>query len=215
MNLILVGPPGAGKGTQAKMICVKYGLAHISTGDMFRETAASGSALGKTLQGYMSQGKLVPDDVVIQVVRERLAKSDCANGFLLDGFPRTVPQAVALDAMLKETGKSIGRVPCLVVEDEVIVRRLSSRRVCPSCGGSFNLISQPPRTENVCDFCKAGLILRGDDNPETIRQRLRVYHDQTHPLIEYYTRAGILCTVEGSRAVEEVFKDIRECIEGK
>ena len=215
MNVILVGPPGAGKGTQAKMIASKYGLAHISTGDMFRETAASGSALGKTLQGYMSQGKLVPDDVVIQVVKERLTKSDCSAGFLLDGFPRTVPQAAALDIMLRETGKKIDRVPCLVVEDEVIVRRLSSRRVCPSCGGSFNLVSQPPETAEVCDFCKAGLVQRADDNAETIRQRLRVYHEQTHPLIDYYTKAGILCTVEGSRTVEEVFKDIRECIEAK
>ncbi|MCX5778583.1 MAG: adenylate kinase [Elusimicrobia bacterium] len=208
MNLILIGPPGAGKGTQAKNIVEKYGIAHISTGDMFRETAASGSEVGKKLQSFMSAGKLVPDDVVIEVVKNRLAKADCVKGFLLDGFPRTDPQAQALDLMLAAGKQKIDAVLCLKIDDSEIVRRLSSRRVCPSCGGSFNLVSQPPKVDGICDFCAAKIVQRADDNEQTIRQRLQVYHQQTSPLIAYYTKRGILNSVDGSRAVNEVFKDL-------
>ncbi|MGA2090721.1 MAG: adenylate kinase [Endomicrobiales bacterium] len=208
MNLILIGPPGAGKGTQAKNIIQKYNIAHISTGDMFRETAASGSEVGKKLQSFMSAGKLVPDDVVIEVVKVRLQKSDCKNGFLLDGFPRTDPQAQALDLMLAANNQKIDAVLCLKIDDNEIVRRLSGRRVCPACGASFNLVSQPPKVEGTCDLCGSKLIQRSDDNEQTIRQRLTVYHQQTSPLIEYYSKRGILHTVDGSRTVNEVFKDL-------
>lgn len=208
MNFILIGPPGAGKGTQAKNLVQKFAIAHISTGDMFRETAASGSELGKKLQSFMSAGTLVPDEVVIDVVKTRLEKSDCAQGFLLDGFPRTTPQAEALDRMLAQTNRHIDAVLCLKIDDNEIVRRLSSRRVCPACGGSFNLVSQPPKVTGKCDLCGAALIQRADDNEQTIRQRLAVYHSQTSPLIDYYTRRGILHAVDGSRTVNEVFKDL-------
>lgn len=208
MNLILLGPPGAGKGTQAKMIAAKYHLPHISTGDMFRETAASGSELGTKLQSFMSQGKLVPDAVVIEVVKERLAKPDCADGFLLDGFPRTVKQAEALDNLLAENKRKIDVVLNIELDDEEIIRRLSSRRVCIGCGGSYNLISQPSKIDGVCDLCGGKVIQRADDNAETIKNRLKVYHNQTSPLIDYYSRAEVLKKVDGSKPVEEVFKSL-------
>lgn len=214
MNLILLGPPGAGKGTQAKMIAAKYRLPHISTGDMFRETAQSGSELGKKLQSFMSAGKLVPDAVVIEVVKARLSQPDCTAGFLLDGFPRTVPQAQELDRILSEKKQKIDSVLCITLDDEEIVRRLSGRRVCPSCGGSFNLVSQPSKIAGKCDYCSTALIQRKDDNPETIRQRLKAYHEQTSPLIDYYTRQSVLCSVDGAKSVEEVFKSISGCIKG-
>lgn len=215
MNLILLGPPGAGKGTQAKVIAAQYKLPHISTGDMFRETAASGSELGKTLQGYMSAGKLVPDEVVIAVVKTRLSKADCAQGFLLDGFPRTVPQAKELDRILSENSRKIDSVLYIYLQEDEIVRRLSSRRVCSACGGSYNTISQPTKVEGKCDLCGGPVVQRADDNEGTIRNRLKAYSEQTSPLIEYYKQAGVLCSIEGSKTVEEVFKNIREFIERK
>lgn len=212
MNLILLGPPGAGKGTQAKMVAAKYKLPHISTGDMFRETAQSGSELGKKLQSFMSAGKLVPDDVVIEVVKTRLSKPDTKNGFLLDGFPRTVPQAQALDRILAEKNGKIDDVVSLSVNGEEIVKRLSSRRVCAGCGASYNTITQPPKVENVCDLCGGKVVQRADDTAETVRNRLRVYNEQTSPLIDYYAKKGVLRDVDGSRPVEEVFKNICEVI---
>ncbi|MFC1500967.1 adenylate kinase [Elusimicrobiota bacterium] len=213
MNLILLGPPGAGKGTQAKLIASKFNLPHISTGDMFRETSSSGSELGKKLQRYMSEGKLVPDDVVIEVVRTRLTKADCKSGFLLDGFPRTVVQAKALDKNLSKEEKKIDLVLSIILDSEEIVKRLSSRRVCESCGASFNTISQPTKVEGICDLCDGKVVQRKDDNPETIRQRLKVYEEQTSPLIEYYSKNGILSQIDGSKAVEEVFKSVCDFIE--
>jgi adenylate kinase len=213
MNLILLGPPGAGKGTQAKKIAAQYDLPHISTGDIFRETASSGTELGKKLQSYMSQGKLVPDEVVIEIVNARLEKPDCRNGFLLDGFPRTVPQAEALDAVLASAGKKIDKVLAMRVDNEEIVKRLSSRRVCPQCGASYNLISQAPKVAGKCDVCASAIVLRADDNPETVRQRLAVYDTQTRPLIDYYGKKGVLREVDGTRTVEEVFKSLRAAIE--
>lgn len=215
MNLILLGPPGAGKGTQAKVIAAQYKLPHISTGDMFRETAASGSELGKTLQSYMTAGKLVPDEVVIAVVKTRLSKADCAQGFLLDGFPRTVPQAKELDRILSENSRKIDSVFYIYLQEEEIVRRLSSRRVCSACGGSYNTISQPAKIEGTCDLCGGAVVQRADDNEGTIRNRLKAYNEQTSPLIEYYKKAGVLCSIEGSKTVDEVFKNIREFIERK
>lgn len=213
MNIILLGPPGAGKGTQAKKIAAEYKLPHISTGDMFRETSASGSELGKKLQGYMSAGKLVPDELVIEIVKERLSKPDCAKGFLLDGFPRTVPQAQALDKALAAAGKKIDRVLTMNVDNEEIVRRLSSRRVCPKCGASYNVISQPPKKDSICDVCGSAVVQRADDNPETIRKRLEVYETQTRPLIEYYKKAGVVREADGTKSVDEVYKSLRAAIE--
>jgi adenylate kinase len=213
MNIILIGPPGAGKGTQAKKIAAKYKIPHISTGDMFRETSQSGSVLGKELQGYMSAGKLVPDELVIKIVMERLAKDDAANGFLLDGFPRTIPQAEALDKALSSVKKKIERVVAIIVEDEEIVKRLASRRVCSACGAAYNTITQPPKKDNQCDACAGKVVQRADDNESTIRKRLAVYKEQTSPIIEYYSRPGIVRKVQGSGAVESIFKAICESIE--
>ena len=212
MNLILLGPPGAGKGTQAKFISEKYGIPHISTGDMFRETAASGSELGKKLQEFMSAGKLVTDEIVIEVVKTRLLKSDTAKGFLLDGFPRTAPQAQALDKILVDQTKKIDAVLSITLADEEIVKRLSSRRVCISCGASYNTVTQVPKADGICDKCSGKVIQRQDDNAQTIRQRLKVYNEQTSPLIEYYIKKGVLKTVEGSGSVEVVFKGLCEFI---
>jgi adenylate kinase len=214
MNLILLGPPGAGKGTQAKSIAAAYHIPHISTGDMFRETAQSGSDLGKKLQSYMSAGKLVPDDVVIEVVQARLAKQDSAQGFLLDGFPRTVPQAQALDTMLASSKRTITAVLSIGLSEEEIIHRLSSRRVCGACGGSFNLVSQPPKKEGICDFCGGKLMQRSDDNPSTIRQRLQAYTEQTSPLIAYYTHAGLLRAADGAQSVDQVFRSLTASLKG-
>ena len=214
MNLILLGPPGAGKGTQAFQIAQKYTLPHISTGDIFRETAKSGSELGKKLQSYMTAGKLVPDELVIEIVQERLIKKDCEKGFLLDGFPRTIGQAQALDKALASKNKNIDKVISILLADEEIVKRLSSRRVC-SCGASYNLITQPPKKADVCDKCGGQLIQRADDNADTIRQRLKVYHDQTSPLIEYYGKDKKLFSIKGDQLVEKVFKDICDILDKK
>jgi adenylate kinase len=208
MNLILLGPPGAGKGTQAKRIAEKYKLPHISTGDIFRETAGSGSDLGKKLQSYMSAGKLVPDDLVVEIVKARLDKDDCANGFLLDGFPRTVVQAQALDGVLKKSGKKIDRVLLIDLTGEEVVKRLSGRRVCAKCGANYNIYFKPPKKEGVCDKCSQDLTQRADDNPETIGKRLKVYDGQTMPLIDYYKKSGVLRSVDGKQSMEEVFKNI-------
>jgi adenylate kinase len=214
MNLVLLGPPGAGKGTQAVQISQKYSLAHISTGDIFRETAKSGSELGKKLQSYMTAGKLVPDELVIEIVNDRLSKPDCQSGFLLDGFPRTIGQAKALDEVLQKNGKKIDKVISIKLDDEEIVGRLSSRRVC-SCGASYNLKTQPPKKEGVCDRCSSKLFQRADDNAETIRQRLKVYHEQTSPLIEYYSNDKKLFAVKGDQSIDMVFKDISGALEKK
>lgn len=208
MNLILLGPPGAGKGTQAKKISSKFHLPHISTGDMFRETAESGSDLGVKLKEYMAAGVLVPDEVVIEVVKERLSKPDCKKGFLLDGFPRTVLQAQSLDKLLKEKNQKIDAVLSIYLSEEEVIKRLSNRRVCSSCGANYNVVTQPPQSSDRCDLCSGKVIMRDDDNPETIKKRLKVYNDQTSPLIDYYSASGVLRKVEGSKPVEEVFKNL-------
>ena len=202
MNLILLGAPGAGKGTQAEMICKALSIPAISTGNIIREALKSGTEMGRKAKSYMDAGKLVPDEVVIGIIEERLAQEDCKNGFILDGFPRTIPQAEALDQM----GVVIDRVIDIEVPDEKIVQRMSGRRVCEVCGASYHLLYKKPETEDVCDKCAGALVQRKDDHPETVAERLKVYHAQTEPLKAYYEKQGKLYIVEGQEAVEDTSK---------
>lgn len=199
MNLILLGAPGAGKGTQAEIICEKLSIPTISTGNIMREAIKNQTELGMKAKSYIDSGALVPDDVVIAIIKERLAQSDCQNGFILDGVPRTVPQAEALDRM----GVVINRVVDIDVADEKIEKRLSGRRVCEKCGSSYHVEYKPSAKEGVCDKCAGTLVIRKDDQPETVRERLRVYHEQTEPLKEYYAKQNKLCTVEGQEEVAD------------
>ena len=199
MNQILLGAPGAGKGTQAEVICSKLSIPAISTGNMIRAALKSGSELGKKVQSYMDAGELVPDEVVIDIIRERLAEPDCADGFVLDGFPRTIAQAEALDKM----GVKIDRVIDINVSDERIIARMSGRRVCEKCGASYHLLYKKPEQEGVCDACAGALVQRKDDHPDTVAQRLRVYHEQTQPLEEYYAKQNKLRVVEGQEEVAD------------
>lgn len=206
-NFILFGPPGAGKGTQAKTISKVYGVIHLSTGDMLREAKED-----PMFAPYMSAGKLVPDNVIVEMVIKRLKKPDCSEGFLLDGFPRTLSQAQELDKFLAGENKKVSAVFCILTENEEIVKRLSGRRVCPACGGSFNVDSMPPKKEGICDLCGANLVQRKDDNPDTIRERLSVYDKQTKVLIEYYEKQGVLAKIDGMLAPEKVFKQIADYV---
>lgn len=197
MNLILLGAPGAGKGTQAEVICKHLSIPAISTGNIIREALANGTEMGLKAKSFIDAGQLVPDDVVIGIIKERLAKDDCQNGFILDGFPRTIPQAEALDSM----GIKIDKVIDIEVPDETIASRLSGRRVCAKCGASFHLEFKKPAKDGVCDACGGELIQRKDDHPDTVLDRLRVYHEQTEPLKDYYEKAGLLTIVEGQEEV--------------
>ncbi|MCI8360861.1 MAG: adenylate kinase [Clostridiales bacterium] len=199
MKLILLGAPGAGKGTQAEVICNKLSIPAVSTGNIIREALKNGTEMGLKAKSYMDEGKLVPDDVVIGIIQERLQKEDCKNGFILDGFPRTIPQAEALDAM----GVEIDRVVSIEVADEKIVERMSGRRVCGKCGASYHMLYKQPSNEGVCDACGGELIRRKDDAPETVEDRLRVYHEQTEPLKDYYAKSGKLRTVQGQEEVAD------------
>ena len=199
MKLILLGAPGAGKGTQAEVICKALNIPAISTGNIIREALAQGTEMGLKAKSFMDEGKLVPDDVVIGIIKERLAKDDCANGFILDGFPRTIPQAEALDAM----GVIIDKVIDIEVPDEKIAARMSGRRVCKDCGSSYHLEYKAPKAEGVCDACDGELIQRKDDAPETVLDRLAVYHKQTEPLKDYYSKKGILRIVEGQEEIAD------------
>lgn len=202
MNIILLGAPGAGKGTQAAVICEKLNIPTISTGNIIREALKNGTEMGLKAKSYMDAGKLVPDEVVIGIVKERLAKDDCANGFILDGFPRTIPQAEALDAM----GVVIDKVIDIEVADEVIVNRLSGRRVCEKCGRPYHLESLKPKVEGICDDCGGTLVQRKDDSIETVKARLDIYHNETEPLKDYYAKQNKLVVVEGQDTVEETSK---------
>ncbi len=213
MNLILLGAPGAGKGTQAKMIAEKYGLAHIATGDILREAVAKGTKLGMKAKEYMDRGELVPDEIVIGIVRERFKEPDCQKGFILDGFPRTLPQAEALDKMLEELGMKVDAVINIAVPEEEVVRRIAYRRTCRKCGAVYHLIYAPPKEDNRCDKCGGELYQREDDKEETVRERYRVYRERTEPLIEYYRKKGLLYEVDGTKSIEEVFKQIEEILE--
>ncbi|WP_419093896.1 adenylate kinase [[Clostridium] scindens] len=212
MKIIMLGAPGAGKGTQAKKIAAKYGIPHISTGDIFRANIKNGTELGKKAKTYMDQGLLVPDELVVDLVVDRVKQEDCKNGYVLDGFPRTIPQAEALDKALTDLGEKMDYAIDVDVPDENIVRRMSGRRACVGCGATYHLEYAPAKAEGICDVCGKELILRDDDKPETVTNRLNVYHEQTQPLIDYYTKAGILKTVDGTADIEDVFQAIVEIL---
>lgn len=209
MKIILMGPPGAGKGTQAEKLVELYQIPHISTGDMFRKAQKDGTELGLKAKSYMEKGQLVPDEVTVGIVKERLAEEDCKDGFLLDGFPRTVQQADALDGILKELDMALDRVINIEVDKSFLVDRLTGRRVCRSCGATFHVTNKVPKVEGVCDKCGGELYQRNDDKIETVSNRLDVYAAQTAPLIEYYQSKGIMSSIDGSRSMEDVLADIR------
>lgn len=213
MNLVFLGPPGAGKGTQAERISEKYGIAHISTGDIFRENIKKGTELGRKAKEYMDRGELVPDEVVIAIVREALSGEECARGFLLDGFPRTVAQADALEKMLEEIGRPLDRVVNLSVPDQVVVERLTARRTCRNCGRNYHLMFNPPKVDGVCDACGGELYQRDDDREETVRARLEEYRRKTQPLIDYYREKGLLVEVAGDGGIDEVTEAIQDALQ--
>lgn len=210
MKIIMLGAPGAGKGTQAKKIAAKYGIPHISTGDIFRANIKNGTELGKKAKTYMDQGLLVPDELVVDLVVDRVNQDDCANGYVLDGFPRTIPQAEALTEALEKMGQKVDYAIDVNVPDENIVRRMGGRRACVTCGATYHMVYAPTKKEGICDTCGGELILRDDDKPETVQKRLNVYHEQTQPLIDYYTNQGILRTVDGTVDIDDVFRAITE-----
>lgn len=208
MKIIMLGAPGAGKGTQAKKIADKYQIPHISTGDIFRANIKNGTELGKKAKTYMDQGLLVPDELVVDLVVDRLGQEDCANGCVLDGFPRTIPQAESLDAALAAKGEVIDYAIDVDVPDENIINRMSGRRACVACGATYHIVHIPTKVEGICDRCGESLILRDDDKPETVKKRLDVYHEQTQPLIDYYTSKNVLKSVDGTQDMETVFQAI-------
>ena len=212
MKIIMLGAPGAGKGTQAKQIAAKYEIPHISTGDIFRANIKNGTELGNKAKEYMDQGLLVPDELTCDLVMDRISQDDCANGFVLDGFPRTIPQAEALDAALAKIDAKMDFAIDVDVPDSHIVNRMSGRRACLNCGATYHITAIPPKQEGICDTCGKELVLRDDDKPETVQKRLDVYHDQTQPLIDYYQKQGILKSVDGTMPMEDVFAGIVEIL---
>lgn len=208
LRTILLGPPGAGKGTQAVKIVEKYGIPHISTGDIFRENIKNGTELGKKAQEYMNRGELVPDELVVEIATDRLLKDDCKEGFLLDGFPRTVFQAEKLDEFLKAHGQKLDVVIDIEVEKQELLTRLTGRRVCRKCGASYHIVNIPPKKEGICDICGGELFQRDDDTVETVENRIEVYKAQTMPLVDYYKKAGNLAEIDGSGDLDRVFADI-------
>ena len=208
MKIIMLGAPGAGKGTQAKQIAAKYEIPHISTGDIFRANIKNGTELGKKAKEYMDQGMLVPDELTCDLVMDRIAQDDCERGFVLDGFPRTIPQAEALTNALTKIGQSMDFAIDVDVPDENIVNRMGGRRACLNCGATYHLVFNPTKAEGICDACGNPTVLRDDDKPETVQKRLSVYHDQTQPLIDYYKNQNILKSVDGTKPMNEVFSDI-------
>lgn len=208
MKIIMLGAPGAGKGTQAKKIAAKYQIPHVSTGDIFRANIKGGTELGMKAKTYMDQGMLVPDEITIGMLMDRIHESDCKNGYVLDGFPRTIPQAESLTEALKAGSESIDYAVNVDVPDENIVNRMSGRRACLGCGATYHVQFNPPKQEGICDVCGEKLVLRDDDKPETVQKRLDVYHDQTQPLIDYYKKEGALKEVDGTQDMDAVFTDI-------
>jgi adenylate kinase len=213
MKIIMLGAPGAGKGTQAKKLAVKYKIPHISTGDIFRLNIKAGTPIGLKAKVYIDQGQLVPDDLVVELVIDRLKQPDCERGYLLDGFPRTIPQAQALDAALDQKNDSIDCAIDVNVPDENIIKRMSGRRACLNCGATYHIEHIPPKKEGICDVCGNDLILREDDKPETVKKRLEVYHKQTQPLIDYYRKKKKLLSVDGTKDMDAVFNNIMKVLE--
>lgn len=208
VKIILIGPPGAGKGTQAKYICDKYSIPHISTGDIFRKNISEKTPLGNKAKQYIDKGQLVPDELTIAIVEERLQSTDCQRGYLLDGFPRTVDQAEALQVFLKGRNENLTKVIQIDVPDAFILDRMTGRRVCSKCGESYHIKFNPPKIDGICDTCNSILLQRKDDNAETVKERLEIYHKQTHPLVEYYKKHNLLKKVNGTGSIDEVFIDI-------
>ncbi|EET60124.1 adenylate kinase [Marvinbryantia formatexigens DSM 14469] len=208
MKIVMLGAPGAGKGTQAKRIAEKYEIPHVSTGDILRANVKGATELGKKAKEFMDQGLLVPDELVIDMLMDRIAQPDCTKGYILDGFPRTIPQAESLDAALEKQGDKLDYAIDVDVPDENIVKRMGGRRACLGCGATYHVVFNPTKEEGVCDVCGEKLILRDDDKPETVQKRLDVYHDQTQPLIDFYKNAGILKTVDGTMEMDRVFEEI-------
>jgi len=213
MRLILLGPPGAGKGTQAKKLVGKFGIPQISTGDILRAAVKNGTPLGKEAKAYMDKGELVTDAIVVGIIRDRLQEEDCKKGYILDGFPRTVPQADELKKALSGMGQSIDAVLSIVVANDELMKRLTGRRTCKECGAGYHLLFKAPKTEGVCDQCQGPLFQRDDDKEETIKNRLSVYNDQTKPLIDYYTKEGSLVDIEGTGSIDAIFDRICSVIE--
>ena len=214
MKIVMLGAPGAGKGTQAIMICEKYQIPHISTGDIFRSNIKEGTELGRKAKEYMDQGLLVPDELTTDLVVDRIQKEDCENGYVLDGFPRNIPQAKALKEALEKKGEALDFALNVDVPDENIIRRMSGRRACPVCGATYHIEHMKPKKEGICDKCGNELIIRDDDQPETVKRRLEVYNDLTKPLIDLYEEEGILRTIDGTRDMNIVFEDITKLLEG-
>lgn len=215
MNIILMGPPGAGKGTQAKKIIAEFHIPHISTGDMFREAIKAGTDLGTLAASYINKGLLVPDEVTIGLVKERLTQDDCANGFLLDGFPRTIPQAEALEKLLEEIHRPITMVIDITADKEALIRRISGRRVCKTCAAPYHIEFKPSKEPNVCDLCHGPLVQRKDDTVEVLTERLDAYETQTKPLVNFYKERNLLKSVDGLQDIEDVFKDISTLLRGE
>ena len=215
LRAVLLGPPGAGKGTQAAKVIEKYNVPHISTGDIFRANIKEGTELGKKAKGYMDEGRLVPDELVVDLVTDRLQKDDCKEGFLLDGFPRTIFQAEQLDKFLSDNGQKLDIVLNFKVRKDVLVERIAGRRVCKSCGASFHVVNVPPKKEGICDVCGGELFQRKDDNRETVENRINVYESETAVLIGYYEKQGVLVDFDGEKSHEEVFADVVKAIEVK
>ncbi|CDF58867.1 adenylate kinase [Thermobrachium celere] len=208
MRIVLLGPPGAGKGTQAKLIVQKYNIPHISTGDIFRKNIKEMTHLGIKAKEYIDKGQLVPDELTVEIVKDRIKEDDCKNGFLLDGFPRTVAQADALNDVLNSLGTKLDHVININVDENNLIVRLTGRRVCPKCGASFHVAFNPPKVEGICDYCGAEVVQRADDSEETVKNRLSVYYKQTQPLIDYYTKNGLIRNINGEQEINEVFKEI-------
>ena len=212
MKIIMLGAPGAGKGSQASRIAMEYQLPHISTGDIFRANLKEETELGKKAKSFMDKGELVPDDITIAMLLERIHKEDCKNGYILDGFPRTIPQAEALKEALAKKDEKIDLALDVEASDELIIKRMAGRRTCPACGAIYHIVSLPPKTEGICDRCGADLIQRKDDNEETVKNRLKIYHEVTEPLISYYKKEGILEEIDGAEELDKVFEKVKRII---
>ena len=214
MKIVMLGAPGAGKGTQAEMIAEKYNIPHISTGDIFRANIKNGTELGKKAKAYMDAGNLVPDELTVDLVIDRVAQDDCKEGYILDGFPRTIPQAEVFTQQLAKSGDKIDYAIDVEVPDENIITRMGGRRSCPNCGATYHIQYIPPKKEGICDSCGEALVLRNDDKPETVKNRLNVYHESTQPLIDFYKEQGVLREVDGTQDMKDVFAAIINILEG-